>query len=443
MSALAANKLKLIEALAQSAPDRALANLEQALATAPGQSGPMGEVRRVLASEAEHRRIRDAVLAPIRPLFGRDDRMGLSFPPGVLRALWPAIHVLAPNEAAAAVDQIRQATPDQREFETACDALCLAASEALNSDDANPFTKIRGDLGPARAAKLATCLALVPVSRKALEHLREWLGRMDGERAAVARLLYKDACEAADDAGPCLVEILCAHIDDPSQVLRLISAFMDRPPDSYAASSELAPFGERVLAQIDSRIETLKTFDPRGGVVAGQAAGAAVHRAVIEIETFEQAIELTKTGAWSARILQHKRALADLVEMRLRKAEEAVAAALPVQTGFGKAARGHPKLNADVDPVKAGQARAMTAFIQAVHTASATAGFGASRARAAEKIQVRLDQYVEDLLTILREHPESEQLARIQAHLELAGDCLGDVTEGDAAQIVRRRAAAA
>ena len=49
------------------------------------------------------------------------------------------------------------------------------------------------------AAELADYLDLSVIVRNALPRLSEWVSRMNGERAASARLAYRDACRISED----------------------------------------------------------------------------------------------------------------------------------------------------------------------------------------------------------------------------------------------------
>ena len=63
--------------------------------------------------------------------------------------------------------------------------------------------------------------------------------------------------------------------------------------------------------------------------------------------------------------------------------------------------------------------------------------------KVSEAVQARLDTYVQDLLDKLRVAEEGENLERIRVFLDIAAEFMGLVTDDKAAQIVRRRVAAA
>jgi hypothetical protein len=196
-----------------------------------------------------------------------------------------------------------------------------------------------------------------------------------------------------------------------------------------------------VLDDIDAKLKVVTGFDLGEGRGAGAQAGRAVHVATMEIAAFEESIELSRQGPWGMRLMAQKRQLASGVENRLKFVDEAVAAALPLQVARRKGPRGHPRLSQDPDPVAIAKAEALVAFTPEVRSAAAVAGFGAVRAQAAEAAEARLSQYVEDLLEVI--HLQAPEADRARLYLDAAAELLGLLSGVKAAQIVRRRAAAA
>ncbi len=70
-------------------------------------------------------------------------------------------------------------------------------------------------------------------------------------------------------------------------------------------------------------------------------------------------------------------------------------------------------------------------------------GFGALWNKTAEALTSRLDIYIEDLLEKLRAGEEGEELERVRLYLDVAAEFMGLASDDKAAQIVRRRMAAA
>jgi hypothetical protein len=143
------------------------------------------------------------------------------------------------------------------------------------------------------------------------------------------------------------------------------------------------------------------------------------------------------------RIGEQKKLLAQSAEARLEQIGKALNAALPLRmVRLGKGLRGLPKLDADPDPAALCRAEGLMAFFDHSRGSAAQSGYGAARAKAAEMIEERLDQYVEDLLEMLRAE-DAGPAPRIHAFLEVTAGFMAQAHGEKAAQIVRRRAAAA
>jgi hypothetical protein len=291
---------------------------------------------------------------------------------------------------------------------------------------------------------LAACLDLAPIARRALDQMPEWLGRMNNEKAAKLRLAYRDVVSLSADAGPRFFEMLAAHLSEPWLIMRVISGVMDRPNETYVSGSELASFGERVLADIDRCLAELAAFKSTSGRQAARAAARSAHMASVEITELEQSIALTPEGLWGRRIARQKKTMASTVEALLKATDDAVAHALPLQTiRMGpRAARGIPRLNQDPDQVLVEKAATLLTFMSEDRSSAAAGGFASARAKALEVLGARLDAYVEDILEEIRaEHDEHRARARV--FLEIAAEFCGLARDEKSAQIVRRRAAAA
>jgi hypothetical protein len=448
MGHLSESQLATVRALLTSAPDYAVRDLEATLAQGSESHDVMRMIRAIVVAEALDRRARCAVFRPIVPLCSRPQGRlgGVTFPQAALAGIWRGLKIDRSRNVEMAL-----AAADPRSFEAPSgevyDELCAEAAAGLRARANDGYAAAaaaleQGTTGGAEA--FAAYLDVAPVARLALDRMHDWLGRLNDERIASARLAFRDAVAVADDAGPRLLEILYAHLEEPWAVLRLVSAVMQRPDDRFVASSELAVFGERLLDDIDAQLKLVTAFDSDRGLVAGETAGAAVRTATLEIQEFDESMDLSPDGPWGSRLTRQRRSLVQAVEGRLKAVEAEVAGALPVQTaGFRrKGVRGHPRLTADPDPRQVQRGLAFLSFLKEVRVAGERLGFGALWAKTAEQVQNRLDTYVEDLLEKLRTG-EGDDLDRVRTFLDIAAEFTGVFSDDRAAQIVRRRMAAA
>ena len=444
MSQISEAKLGLVKGLVEQAPDGAIRNLLMALSADGGHDAGLTRVQQLVEAEAADRRARNLAFSPIAPLCNIPGPFsGLSFPPRTLSQIWKALKTDSPELMADALALAADWRLDESSPEVFA-ALCRRTAAGLR-EAGGPFAAAAAsaDAGGGRET-LAACLDIAPVARRALDQIPEWLGRMTSEKAAKLRLTYRDVVAIADDAGPRYFEMLAAHLTEPWLILRIISGVMDRPNETYMSGSELASFGERVLADIDRRLAEVAAFKSTSGRKAAHAVAQSAHLACVEIAELDQSINLSPEGVWGRRVARQKNSLATTVEAHLRAADPAVGLALPLQTQrLGpRVAKGFPKLTVDPDPIAVDKAATLLIFMNEVRSSAAAGGFASSRAKAMEILEARLDTYVEDILGEIRsEHDETRE--RAKAFLEVAAELCGLLRDEKAAQIVRRRAAAA
>jgi hypothetical protein len=446
MSEPAAAKLALVRQLIERASDSVVRNLEQALMGDGGYSDSSAALFEMISKESRLRRARSVVFAPIMGPFTRRQRPlpTLQYPTETLKVLWRDLydhHADLLDEASVYAN----AAPTE-DSARVYDQVCIMASEALLDDQA-PHAAALVEGSPGGVVQLAQLLHLAPILRGVIPKLDGWLRNLNGDNVASIRLAFKDAAVVYDDGGYLLMETLSAQMAEPWQVLRLISAVMDRPSDRYLAASELAVFGTRILADTASRIEAVRRFDPSAGVEAGVAAAQSIFVAVQQIAEFEQWIALDRDTGWGQQIFELKRTLAANVEARLKDVEPAVGQALPLAgKPFGaKSLRAPARLTEDPNPAVIRKAEGLLAFTEGVRSSATLGGYGSFRAKVAESIGERLDHYTEDLIDRLltdTDHNAPPQ-ARVRAYLHIAARFVAQVCNPKQAEIIRRRSASA
>ena len=431
-------KLGAVRMLIETAPDHALRSLQAALAGA--DDGPMARIRAMIETERKARGLRDAVFSPLMPLFGVEGSLGgPRFPKRTCTLLWSELKRRDGALVEAARVDHEDRYPDDP-IPPSFDQLCARAAAHLRE---TPGSFFRSE-DAVRAEQLAGFFDLAPVARELLSRLPEWLGNVSDDRIAHLKLMFKDAVGVAVDATPRLLELTLAHLPEPHKILRLVSALTDHAGDRFIASSELASFGERLLADVDARIAAVKTFDTSGGAVAAEAAAFNVNHAGAVLSAIEGDVELSRDGPWGARVAAARQALAAGVESRLRDVEGQVALALPLQTVrvAGRMTRPAPKLGVEPDILAVERARALVIFLDKVRGAASAGGYGALRNAVSEKIAERLNIYADEALHAVNsgEAPDRDRALR---YIEIAAEFLGCAEDPKAAQFIRRRAAVA
>lgn len=440
MAAIAAHKLQIIQTLVETAPDAALRSLELALSSA-GSQGALASVRGLVEDETANRYVRNTVLAPIVPLCATRAPGQIAFPSPVLPRLWRALKSVAParvQEAAARCNpwDLENGVPE------VFDELCRLAAAGLRDPEDAAFDGARSLCDP---EQLALCLQLSALTRSCLPKLAEWVSRMSEERAAAARLTYRDACRISEDAGPLLLDILSAHLPDDWRIMRVISAVMDRPTDRYLASSEVAQFGERLLGQIDDAITLIESFNFADGEKAGREAALAAQKAQLQMVEIQQSVDIAKDGPWGKRLARQKQAVAKACEHRMDQADKELEKALPtrpISMMAKKGARGVAKLTEEPNPDLIRRAQAALIFVAELRACADKAGYGSSRTKILEKLNTRLDPYIEDVLHVARTGEGGDSALAVK-YLDVAAGFIAYTRDDKTAEIVRRRAAAA
>ncbi len=443
MGAIPDKRLGAVRMLIEQAPDRVVQGLRAAL-DSRRQTGPMAEVQSLVSAEMADRRLRDGVFGPLTPLCRDTDKASL-LSPAAPRLLWSALKTDQP----AAVAEARRATQALRRDDgppPIYDELCRRAAEGLR-DRNPPFDQTAALLEAGSAGgldRLIAGLGLTSLARALLPRVPSWVRSMDGDSAAAVRLAFKDATEIDDNCAPTFMAMIHGQLEDaPWQILRVISAVMDRPSDRYLAASEMAEFGERLLDDMDQRIAAVRAFDANEGPKGAVLLAASIHTATIIISEFEQWLDIAKDGPWGLRLAKAKKALAASVESRLKETPAAVAAALPAAPAHssGKSARMIPRTTADLDKDAVRRAYALLTFLSESRSSAAHGGFAAKRSKILEDLDKQISVYGDDLIDSL--HGGGDQAERLHAYIEVAADFLGLVRDPKAAEIVRRRAAVA
>ena len=443
-NSLTDSQSSILRSIFNAAPDSAVINLETALSGEVARGGAMAQVHGLIAQEAASRRTRTQVFMPVIPLCKPGQGPSPRFPVQVPALLWAAVRATDP-QAARAAEGLGACDNDEDRTLAAdvCNSLCRTAAAGLRAGDgcftaaATLLDKAGGHVEP-----FAKLLDLAPLARRAITLMPDWMGRLTEERAVAIHLAYNDADELAEGGGPRLLDILCAHMPEPWRILHLISAVMNRPSDRFAAASEIARFGEFLMGEIDQRLADFRAYDPTGGKASGVVAAARLHLASQTIAEFETSLEISREGPWGARLNKQKQSIAQLAETRLSQIDKALDGALPLQmVKFGSGLRGFPKLNEDPQPAMLRKAESLLTFFVQSRSSASQAGYASARAKTGERLDGRIDQYVEDLLELLRGEAVQD-VPRIKLYLSAAADLIATARGEQAAAIIRRRAAA-
>ncbi len=440
MSVIADKRLVLLKGLIKTLPQASLRSLELALGLTKEEA--LIEVRELISVELEFRYAKAAVFAPYLPLFEtrQDGLNAVEFPKWLLDNLWRALESHEPElyqQSRFALRGLRADDPTPVVFfrlVTSAAAICRD-----HPGDVLPKTQSRGDAE--EVAEFANYLDLHRIVRNVLAKLPDFLGRIDAEKAAALRLMFKDACAISDEGGMRFMEVIFSNLEDGAQIIKFIATVSDRPNDRFLAESELADFGERILERIEEGIVDLKAALGGKGD-AQEGAGLRVAQSVAQLQSFGHYIELSRDGPWSKRVAEASKQIAGLVESRLKGAERIFEDTLVMRSErvYGRVKKDVPKMDKYPTPEVVDRARNCAAFICEVRTTANAGGFATLHTKTVQALEAQLDAYFEALLDIANgEDPfDTEQ---VMSFFELVTDLMEALCGEEKAVVARRRVA--
>jgi hypothetical protein len=443
MGSISESRLYLVKGLIRTLPTASLRSLELALGLT--REAPLVEVRDLIATELEFRHVKEAVFAPFLPLFQRreDNINGVEFETWILDNIWASLEVRESEiyqQARYALRGWRDEDPVPVPFfrlVTAGAAICREHPEDIMR------AKPRKD-DAAEIAEFANYLDMHRILRTALARLPDFMGRIDAEKAAALRLMFKDACALDEESGYRFLEVLFANLQDGAQIIKFVATVSDRPNDRFLASSELADFGERILDIIDERLQDLKAL--LGGKNKGDgdlnSAGARVSACLGQLQSFEHYIELSRDGPWGKRVADAHKVIAELVEGQLKTAERILGDALPMKTEriYGRMKREVPRYEQPVKPEIIERAKCVLAFVRDIRATASAGGYAAMHAKTMQGLEAAMDVYFEELLNLANgEDPIDADKA--MAAFETVTDLMETLCGEEKSQVSRRRVA--
>jgi hypothetical protein len=226
-------------------------------------------------------------------------------------------------------------------------------------------------------------------------------------------------------------------------ILRIISAIMDKPTERYLAETELGVFGQRVLHDIEEALNGILALDLDGGAPSALNAVRLVDDITLQSNELETCVSLSREHGWGVQLVKHRKSLASIVEGRFREAEKYFAQALPtVKPRLKRIKRETPRLDMPPDETAVRRSETLLTFASELRFSSNYGGFAAARTKLLDGLGEQLEMYVEELLDMLKSG-EAEDEGAARAFLMIAADFSRLVRDEKAADLVRRRAAAA
>lgn len=444
MGSISESRLHLVKGLIRTLPTASLRSLELALGLT--RESPLVEVRELIVHELEYRHVKEAVFAPFLPLFQRreDNINGVEFETWILDNIWSSLEA----RESEIYQQARYALRVWRDEDPVPVPFFRLVSAAANLCREHPEdimrAKPRKD-DAAEIAEFANYLDMHRILRTALARLPDFMGRIDAEKAAALRLMFRDACALNEESGYRFLEVLFANLQDGSQIIKFVATVSDRPNDRFLASSELADFGERILDIIDERLQDLKSLlgaRNRGGDDDLGSAGARVAACLGQLQSFEHYIELSRDGPWGKRVADAHKIIAELVEGQLKAAERTLGDALPMKSEriYGRMKREVPRYEQPAKPELIARAKCVLAFVRDIRSTASSGGYASLHAKTMQGLEAAMDVYFEELLN-LANGEDPVEADKAMAAFETVTDLMETLCGEEKSQVSRRRIA--
>ncbi len=370
-----ASLAQVIEAI----PDDALGVMRAAVAQMGGERA--GQLVQMLEETIDDRHRRATAFGALIPLFRarRDGLAFLKFPGAVLPRLWRATAMrgeahLSMLDSLNDEDSSRRALARGRLYH-------FAAQIVREQPDLVWPPTARDDEDETRdlaLAELAACCDMGVLAHAATRDLADWIGRPGEDRLAEFRLMVRDAAAMDADGVRRLLDMMAAHIEDASQVLRLAVHAGGIGAEAMLKHSELSVIVERVLDGFDERARRIAAFRPVDPV-EDLRRDLAWTGSVLDAVTV--AVHADPHGEWARRVAASKAAVAGMIDERLGAAARVMAKVTPmrdVQTA-GRMTRRVPRLDGEASNADLEAAVAMANLIAAVRSAANRFGCEARR----------------------------------------------------------------
>lgn len=448
MAGLSVAHLAALAQMIERVPDATLEKLSFAVMTMPGEKAK--ELSHILADETLDRKRRQRVMAPLLPMFrARPDGVAaIRFPAAVLPRLWKAASAKEKDWLVYLDDDpLTGVLADPATAATASARIFQAAMWVV--DEQPDLIWPEGTLGDGDREAGLTALAgvclLGPIAARGLPALATWVGRPNEDQLAELRLLVRDAATVTPDGAQRLLEILFAHLDDASRVLRLvIHASTAAGRELFLFDSELAVFVTRLIKTVEDRVARIATYRGDGGPNPFAVLSNDIAWCAAVLSELDMTIQMQPGGVWGKQARDARMRINATLHKLLSKAEATVEKALPTAQvqGSGRIARTTPMLDTAVSPEAREAALASLALIRAVRTSAGIFGSETLRYQVLQSLTDRLATYADQALDRMNRNDVSdvEQARRI---VSMVADFLTTLEAHVEAKTVRRRVAVA
>jgi hypothetical protein len=442
MPGLTESQGKIVRSIIQTVPDAGLGQLTTVLAAQMGEH-TIADVRDIVLVEMGDRKIRAIVFSPLVSLCEKNqpgkNKSRLPFELPTL--LWNALVDTVPKLMVQAREMASRSVSEDvlpYIFNQACDAALAGLQN--NNPLFKPVIECLGKSSPDALRDLIGFLKISSVLRDVLIELPLWVGRMNSDDELSVRLAYRDVAKLTANGPARLFEFIYINLEAPKTVLRIISAALDRPSDLSIDGTDLVAFGDVLLDQSETLLDSINDFDLSPGASAGSALASAAKTIIGNVTEFEENIALSKNGPWGRRVARIKRDVSVIFEKLIFQVEMLIPKALPVAAAGQnlKSLNRTPNMLLGPDPAATARLEAILTFIAQIRPIASASGVGVLRSRIIAETQEFLEYYSNGVLALMTDFNQDQDAVRTR--VDQIAKFVALVHDDETAERLRRRA---
>lgn len=320
-------------------------------------------------------------------------------------------------------------------------AAIVAAVDEARSDAAKrkqAEKRLGGENGFDDAREIAAVLSIAPAMMKLQGELPRSIANFDDETVLIVKDIYEEVSETSPAEALYIAFAVMNRLEEPSQILRFVRKVAHQRNDMVISRSELAVFGEVLLAEMEDIARRTDILRP--GHSDLDRLLADIRRFAQLSKGFTAEIDLRRNGEWGQRLLAARGRISASISQEMSRFETELVRALPFhQIGqYGRGGPMKPDLAKGPDHARAARMTACLRFAAGIAPICESVGAQSHCRSIRQQIETYLSAYEDRLLEELRtakgtarEHAES--------FLEIAAGFHEALGEEKQADVLRRR----
>jgi hypothetical protein len=255
------------------------------------------------------------------------------------------------------------------------------------------------------------------------------------------RDIYDRVVQSVPDAAPYIAVVAMHRLERPWEALKLPLQVSRQTQDTLISSTDMGMVGEILFGDIEHYTTDIRAARPQA-FHAEELINNLVGFTTLSTGMVK-GIEMRRDGKWGQRLLNDRKAVADVMDGFMERAEKEITAALPtIKSGSYAGGPRVPDLTHGLDADRSARALDYAKLIAGCRSFAAPASFGASNKDAIEKVSAAIKAYIEDLLKEMRA-AEGDRRTHAEQFFSLCVEIVSCLFSHEEADLLRRRGRAA